>query len=69
MLLDFGIESKIDEKYNEIVISRKENLIKFRDKINVSKGIYINPERKNSIWKRKLEKREILEMVINSYQK
>ena len=66
LLNDFGIESKIDEKYKEIVISRKPNLIKFRDKINFSKGIYINPDRKNSIWKNKLEKREILNRIINS---
>lgn len=68
LLKDFDIESKIDQKYNEIVISRRPNLIKFRNKINFSKGIYINPNRKNSIWKKKLEKREILDHIINSYQ-
>ena len=68
LLKDFDIESKIDEKYQEIVVSRKSNLIKFRNKINFSKGIYINPKRKNSIWKKKLEKREILDRAINSYQ-
>jgi hypothetical protein len=69
LLKDFNIENKIDEKYKEIVISRKPNLIKFRDRINFSKGIYINPARKNSIWKKKLEKREILNKIINSYQR
>jgi intein-encoded DNA endonuclease-like protein len=69
LLKDFDIQSKIDEKYKEIVISRKENLIKFRDKINFSKGVYINPNRKNSIWKQKLEKREILDRIIDSYQR
>ncbi len=69
LLKDFDIESKIDEKYKEIVISRKPNLIKFRDKINFSKGVYINPNRKNSIWKKKLEKREILDKIINAYQR
>lgn len=69
LLKDFDIENKIDEKYKEIVISRKPNLIKFRDKINFSKGIYINPNRKNSIWKKKMEKREILNKIINSYKK
>lgn len=68
LLLDFGINSKIDKKYAEIVISRKENLIKFRDEINFSEGIYINPNRKNSIWKKKLEKREILIRMIDSYK-
>lgn len=68
LLKDFDIESRIDKKYKEIVITRKENLIKFRNKINFSKGIYINPNRKNSIWKQKLEKREILKKAINSYK-
>jgi len=68
LLKDFKIESKIDSKYKEIIISRKENLMKFRDEINFSNGVYINPERKNSIWKQKLEKREILNKVINSYK-
>jgi AcrR family transcriptional regulator len=40
LLKDFDIESRIDEKYKEIVISRKPNLIKFRDKINFSKDVY-----------------------------
>jgi hypothetical protein len=69
LLKDFNIQSKIDEKYKEIVISRKPNLIKFRDKINFSKGVYINPDRKNSIWKKKFEKREILNHIISSYKK
>jgi hypothetical protein len=68
LLKDFVIESTIDTRYKEIIISRKENLIKFQDKINFSEGIYINPDRKNSIWKQKLEKRQILQTVINSYK-
>ncbi len=56
ILQDFDIKSRIEEKGQEVVISGKPNLIKFRDKINFSKGIFINPERKNSIWKKKLEK-------------
>ena len=69
LLKSFSIKSRIEEKGKEIVISGKENLIKFRRGINFSKGIYINPERKNSIWKKKLEKRKILDKVINSYNK
>ena len=69
LLKDFTIKSKIDKKYKELVISRKENLVKFQNTINFSKGIYINANRKNSIWKRKLEKREILDKLICSYQK
>jgi hypothetical protein len=69
LLNDFDIKNRIEEKGKEIVISKKENLVKFRDKINFSKGIYINPNRKNSIWKKKLEKRKILDIIINSYNK
>lgn len=67
LLKDFDLNSKVDKKYKEIVISRKENLVKFQNIINFSKGIYINPVRKNSVWKNKLEKRKILSRLINSY--
>ena len=69
LLKDFGIASRVDEKYQEIVISRKENLAKFRDEVNFSKGVYINPERTNSIWKKKLEKRKLLDIAINSFER
>ncbi len=69
LLKDFNIQSTIDKKYKEIIISKKENLIKFQKEINFSPGIFINPNRKNSIWKQKLEKRHILLEMINSYQK
>ena len=68
LLKDFNIQSTIDKKYKEIIISKKENLIKFQKEINFSSGIFINPNRKNSIWKQKLEKRYILSEMINSYQ-
>lgn len=68
LLEDFNIQSTTDRKYKEIIISRKENLIKFQKEINFSPGIFINPDRKNSIWKQKLEKRYILSEMINSYQ-
>lgn len=68
LLKDFNMNSRIEEKGKEIVISGKENLIKFRDKINFSKGVKINGKRKNSTWKKDLEKRRILEMIITSYK-
>ncbi len=67
LLKEFGIEGKIDKRYTEICISQKPNLIKFQKEINFSPGIYINPNRKNGIWKKKIEKRKILEKAINSY--
>ena len=68
LLKNFGIEAKLQGK-NEVVISGKENLIKFRDEINFSKGVRINPNRTNSLWKKNLEKRKLLDMAIASFKK
>lgn len=68
LLSNFSIESKIDYKYQEIVIGRKENLIRFQQEINFSKGIGINPNRSNSVWDRCLEKRKILALTIATYR-
>ena len=67
LLLDFKIESKIVEKYFEIIVSQKENLIKFQKLVNFTPGVRVNGKRSNSIWKKSLEKREILKMAIDSY--
>lgn len=68
VLGELGIKSKVDKKYGEVIISRKKNLERFQKQINFSEGIYINPNRKNSVWKEKLEKREILARALDSYQ-
>jgi len=67
LLSDFGINSRI-ELPNEVVIAGKENIQNFKKEINFSAGIYINGERSNSIWKKSLEKREILKMALASYE-
>jgi intein/homing endonuclease len=66
LLLEFGIYSQI-QKPNEVVISGKENLLKFQKEINFSPGVYINGNRTNSIWKKHLEKRDLLARAISSY--
>ena len=67
LLLDFGIDSKI-VKPNEVVISSKENLIKYQKEIGFSAGIRRNENRSNSIWKKPLEKNELLALAINSFK-
>ena len=67
LLSDFGIESRV-VKPNEVVISGKENLIKFQKEIDFSPGIKRNENRSNSIWKKPLEKRELLEQAIISFK-
>ena len=68
LLSDFGIKSSV-QKPNEVVISRKENLLKFKKEINFSPGVFINGNRTNSSWKKHLEKRELLNMAIASFKK
>jgi hypothetical protein len=67
LLANFSIDSKIEEP-NEVVITGKENLAQFQNEINFSAGVCINPNRTNSRWKKNLEKRELLQMAIDSYQ-
>jgi len=67
LLENFQIESKVSTRFNEIVISCRKNLEKFAREINFSSGVKINGNRSNSIWKKDLEKREILRMALASY--
>ncbi|MDO8481872.1 MAG: LAGLIDADG family homing endonuclease [bacterium] len=67
LLTDLGINSNIKAP-NEVVITGKENLMKFQKEINFSHGVRINGNRPNSIWKKHLEKREILRRAIKSYK-
>ena len=67
LLGDFGIESRV-VKPNEVVITGKENLIKFEREINFSPGVYINGNRSNSRWKKHIEKRELLARAIKSFK-
>ena len=68
LLKNFDIKSKVDIHFNEIIISRRENIKKFAEEINFSKGLRINGNRSNSVWKKSLEKRKILANLLNSYQ-
>ena len=67
LLERFKIESKIREP-NEIVIYGKENLLRFQQEINFSKGVRLNPRRANSIWKQPIEKRVLLDRAIKSFK-
>ncbi|MDC1205503.1 LAGLIDADG family homing endonuclease [Candidatus Pacebacteria bacterium] len=67
LLKNFDIASTLQGK-NEVVISGKENLIKFQKEINFSKGVRLNPKRSNSIWKKPIEKRELLAVAIESFK-
>lgn len=67
LLLNFNIESKVDNRFHEITIGKRKNIERFSKEINFSRGIYVNGNRSNSRWKKHLEKREILRMALASY--
>lgn len=69
LLKNFGIDSKVDARFHEIIISRRENIDRYAKEINFSKGLRVNGKRSNSIWKKSLEKRKILADLLTSYQK
>lgn len=67
LLLEFGIDSRIDRTAKAIEVSERRNIEAFKREINFSKGIFVNKDRNNSIWGKKIEKREILSRAIRSY--
>ncbi|OGN13786.1 MAG: hypothetical protein A3C71_02225 [Candidatus Yanofskybacteria bacterium RIFCSPHIGHO2_02_FULL_43_15c] len=67
LLMNFEIESVVDTRFHEIIIGRRKNLEKFAEEINFASGLCVNGERSNSIWKKSLEKRVILNMALKSY--
>lgn len=67
LLQDFDIKSRI-QLPNEIVIVKQDNFTKFQKEIGFSPGVRINGKRSNSIWKKSLEKRVLLQRAIASYK-
>lgn len=67
LLVGFGIASSY-KKPNEIVISGKENLVRFQKEIGFTKGVRINGSRSNSIWRQPLEKRILLKRAIATFK-
>lgn len=68
LLENFNIYARINKDKTEIEITGRKNLLNFAKEINFSPKIYINPSRKNGIWKTRIQKREILKSAINSYK-
>ncbi|MEX0932404.1 MAG: LAGLIDADG family homing endonuclease [Parcubacteria group bacterium] len=67
LLVDLSISSRIIRP-NEVVITGKENLLRFKKHVNFSPGVYINGNRSNSTWKKHLEKRVLLDQAIKSFK-
>ena len=67
LLTIFGIKGKINKEGTNIEISGQDNLRRFSKEINFSPRIYINPNRKNSIWRTRISKKKILDLLLKSY--
>lgn len=67
VLADISIDSRVVQP-NEVVITGKENLMRFEREINFSLGVYMNGNRSNSRWKKHVEKRELLKQAIKSFK-
>ncbi|OHA26194.1 MAG: hypothetical protein A3C06_03665 [Candidatus Taylorbacteria bacterium RIFCSPHIGHO2_02_FULL_46_13] len=68
LLTGFNINSRVGEKFNEVTITRFENIDRFAREVNFTEGVMINGNRSNSVWKKSLEKRLILKKALASYQ-
>lgn len=67
LLAVFGIRSKIYPSTCTLEVADRESLGRFATEINFSAGICLNSLRKNSIWKRDVEKRKVLQLAISSF--
>jgi len=64
----FGIASRLDPAAKAVEITGRNNLTAFRNRINFSPGLRINAARKNGLWRYPLEKRELLDIALDSYE-
>ena len=60
------ISSRIDQRAHAVEITGRQNLVRFSRLINFSPGISINERRKNGLWTEPLEKRELLDIALQS---
>lgn len=67
LLASFDIVASI-QLPNEVVVTGRENLLRFQKEINFSPGVKINGSRSNSLWRKHLQKRTILQNAISSFR-
>ncbi len=67
LLLNFGIQSKVVFP-NEVVVTGKENLIRFEKEVGFTQGIRINGARTNSVWKKDMKKSALLHAAVLSFK-
>ena len=67
IMSEFGICGRIYPKIGAIEITQREQLENFAKEIGFSPGIMLNSLRKNSIWKKNIEKDKVLDLALSSY--
>lgn len=67
-LEEFRIRSRVDRRARAVEITGRDNLVLFRKQVNFSPGIRINHHRKNGLWSQPLEKRQLLDLALQSYR-
>jgi hypothetical protein len=68
LLLNLGIMSRRDKIGKCVVVSGYDNLVRFQREVNFSSGITLNPFRKNTLYGKPVEKRELLSIALDSYR-
>lgn len=67
LLINFNITSRIDSAAKCVEITGRKNIANFAESINFSDGLTLNPNRKNSLYKQAIEKKDLLQRAIESY--
>lgn len=62
------IQSRVDRHAQAIEISGRKNLVQFKRQINFSPDLRVDPNRLNGLWRRQIEKRQILDLALASYK-
>ena len=67
-LENMEIRGRIDRRAQAIEITGRGNLIQFRNRVNFSSGLRVNPNRLNGLWNWQFEKRTLLDKALGSYK-
>lgn len=69
LLQSFGVETREDRTAQAVVVSGRSNLERFAQEIGFSEGVYMGGTRKNSVLRKRVEKRVLLNAMLHSFQK
>jgi DNA-binding CsgD family transcriptional regulator len=62
------IDSRIDTAARAVEITGRRSLTRFANRVGFSRGLHVNPARRNGHWKTAWEKQDLLRMALASYK-